>query len=77
MKLYENVFEVTETLQNGKERRVKKSVYTPRFKERDGHTFHISEEERIKCGTYELEARHYYNVKYLYTKKREVIYTEL
>lgn len=27
VKYYETIFEVTETLQNGKERRIKKSVY--------------------------------------------------
>lgn len=77
MDVYENIFEVTETLQNGKERRIKKSVYTPIFREWGGRRVHITTEERIKAGKAELKARHYYNIDYLTTKKRDIIYAEI
>jgi hypothetical protein len=70
VKYYETIFEVTETLQNGKERRIKKSVYSEIF--RDGK--HISAEERLRRGVDALKAEHYYNIVYIDTKTTFLIF---
>lgn len=70
--MYEVIFEVTETLQNGKERRVKKSVYSPRFGE-DGK--HITETERIFRGRIALRECQYYDIVYIGTKATTLIFT--
>ena len=72
MDLYEVIFEVTETCQNGNERRLKKSVYSPRFKDHK----HVTEAERISKGTEVLKARHYYDIKYIKTKAVTLLFTE-
>ena len=69
---YETIFCVTETCNNGKERRIKKSVYSPRF--RNGK--HLTEQERISEGTFILKAEHYYNIEYLETKSKTILYIE-
>lgn len=72
--VYKVNFYATETLQNGKERRVLKSVYTPRF---DATTRkHITEEQRIERGTQALAAEHYYNIQYGSTIATELIFVE-
>lgn len=63
-KLFEIVFQVTETLQNGKERTIRKSVYSERFV---GGKFY-TEEQRIADATELLKAHHYYNIEYIGTK---------
>lgn len=62
---YENVFRVTETCQNGKERTFKKSVFTPIFGN-DGK--HLTETQRIEACTYVLRKNYYYNIEYIETK---------
>lgn len=57
------VFQATITTQNGKERRVKKKVYSDRFK--DGRFF--IEDERIKQAAALLKSQHYYNIEYIET----------
>lgn len=71
-KFYEVVFEVTETCQNGKERRFKKSVYSPVFK----NGIHVTEQERAAKGTEVLESLHYYNVQYIETRNKVFLFTE-
>lgn len=68
--LYEVIFEATETLQNGKERRVKKSVFVPRFR----HGKHTPPEEQIARGEAALKDAHYYNIVYISTKATTLIF---
>lgn len=68
--MYEVIFEATETLQNGKERRVKKSVFMPRF----SHGKHIPPEEQIARGEAALKDAHYYNIVYISTKATILIF---
>lgn len=70
--VYECIFLVTETLQNGKERRIKKSVLSPRF--RNGK--HVTERERVSAGMKILEDEYYYNIEYLETKNKTILYME-
>lgn len=72
IKCYELIFKVTETLQNGKERTIKKSVLCPIFK--DGK--HVIELTRIGKATQQLIALHYYNIEYIDTKYKEIIATD-
>ena len=69
---YEMIFDCAETLQNGKERRIKKSVLSPIF--RDGR--HIAEMDRIKKAVDVLMSEHYYDIAYLATKKKTIIFTD-
>lgn len=70
--MYEVTFEVTETLQNGKERRIKKAVLMPTvdFKTRK----HLDTNTRIDRGTKALADAHYYNIEYVDTKRKTVIF---
>lgn len=70
--MYEVTFEVTETLQNGKERRIKKSVLMPTvdFKTRK----HLDTDTRIMRGYTALTDAHYYNIEYVGTKNKVVIF---
>ena len=67
--MYEVIFEVTETLQNGKERRVKKSVFMPRFR----HGKHVTPEEQIARGEAALKDANYYGIIYITTKATVLI----
>ena len=67
---YETIFMCTETLQNGKERRIKKSVFAEMFI--DGKNNGI--EQRILKGTKALESLHYYKIEYIDTKKTTFIF---
>ena len=67
---YEMIFEVTETLQNGNERIIKKSVFISPFT--DGK--HTSPEMQIERGEAALKEEHYYNIKHIETKKKYIIY---
>ncbi len=71
-RMYKVIFNVTETLQNGKERRVQKVVYMPRFDEETKR--HISPEEQIARGTAALKAERYYNIEYGSTVVTELIF---
>ena len=70
--LYKVVFTATETLQNGKERRVQKVVYMPRFDEVTGK--HISPAQQIARGTAALKAEHFYNIEYGSTIATELLF---
>lgn len=70
--LYEVIFEATETLQNGKERRVKKSVLMPRFDEVTGR--HIPISDQIARGKVALKDARYYNIVYINTKATTLIF---
>lgn len=72
IKCYEEIFKVTETLQNGKERRVTKSVLCPIFKA--GR--HVIELDRIDKAIKELSALHYYNIEHIETKVKTLIVTD-
>ena len=72
IKCYEAIFKVTETLQNGKERRVKKSVLCPIFK--NGR--HVIEFNRIDKAIEELKALNYYDIEYIETKPKSIIVTD-
>lgn len=67
--LFEMVFQVTETLQSGKERTLKKSVYSERFL--NGKFF--TEEERIAEAIELLKDQHYYNIKHVQTKATSLL----
>lgn len=71
-KVYEVIFDCTETLQNGKERRVKKSVFMPVF---DTNTNkHLDLDTRIMRGYTALVEAHYYNIEYSDTKTKTLIF---
>ena len=70
-KMYEVVFEATETLQNGKERRCKKSVFMPVF---DENGKHISREMQIARGEAALREAYFYNIEYHGTKTTMLIF---
>lgn len=70
--MYKVIFTVTETCQNGNERRVQKVVYMPRFDETTRK--HITPEQQIERGTAALAAEHYYNIKYGSTVATELIF---
>ena len=73
---FEVIFKVTETCQNGKERRMKKSVYTPSFKVVDGRCYFVALEDRIKKCVAILEAEHYYDIEYLDIKRKTLLMAE-
>lgn len=71
-KYYDTVFEVTMTCQNGNERRVRKSVLSPMF--RDGK--HIDEGERIRKGTETLKKEQCYDIEYVMTKTKVLLFMD-
>lgn len=71
VKLYKVKFEVTETLQNGKERRIFKYVFMKPF---DENGIHVSPEEQIRRGTEALREAHYYNITYKETETSTLIF---
>jgi hypothetical protein len=72
IKCYEEIFKVTETLQNGKERTIKKSVLCPIF--RNGK--HIIYMNRIDEARGQLLALHYYHIEHIESKYKEIIATD-
>lgn len=68
--VYEVVFRATETLQNGNERTINKSVFMKPFDETTGK--HNSPEMQIEKGIAALRAEHYYNISYVGTKTKTV-----
>lgn len=70
-KYYEEIFEVTETLQNGNERRKRVSVYSPIFI--NGR--HVIELNRITKAIEALKAEHYYNIEHVETRTKTMIFT--
>ena len=71
-KFYEVYFDCTETLQNGKERRVKKSVLMPLFDYKTNK--HLDLDTRIMRGYAALVEAHYYNIEYAETKTKTLIF---
>jgi hypothetical protein len=71
-RMYKVIFNVTETLQNGNERRVQKAVYMPRFDETTNK--HITTEQQIERGTVALKAEHYYKIEYSSTITTDIIF---
>ena len=69
---FEIVFQVTETLRNGKERTFKKKVLSPRF--RNGR--YITEADSTAKGIELLQSMHYYRIKYLYRTCKTLYWTE-
>jgi hypothetical protein len=72
IKCYEEIFKVTETLQNGKERTCKKSVLCPIFKA--GR--HVIEFDRIDRAIVELGDLGYYDIEHIETKLKKLIVTD-
>lgn len=70
--MYKVIFNVTETCQNGNERRIQKVVYMPRFDETTGK--HITPEQQIVRGIEALKVEHYYNIEYGSTIATEIIF---
>lgn len=70
--LYEVIFRATETLQNGNERTINKSVFMKPFDETTGK--HNSPERQIEKGLAALKAEHYYNIKYVGTKIKTITF---
>jgi hypothetical protein len=70
--MYEVIFEATETLQNGKERRIKKGVLMPRFDAKTGR--HIPPEAQIARGEAALKEAQFYNIVYVETKNKTLIF---
>lgn len=58
-------FQVTETLKNGKERTIKKEIYSKPFE----NGKHIILEDRIKKSIELLKENNFYNIKYLNVKE--------
>jgi hypothetical protein len=71
-KYYETIFAVTETCQNGNERRIKKSVFSPIFK--NGRN--VIQLDRIDKGIEVLKSMGYYNIEYIDTKKKELLFID-
>ena len=67
------IFNVTETCQNGNERRVQKAVYMHRFYEENGKRLFMGRETQIERGTAALKEEHYYNIEYGSTVATEII----
>ena len=72
IKCYEEIFKVTETLQNGKERTIKKSVLCPIFK--DGK--HVIAFDRIDRAIVILSDLGYYDIEHIETKLKKLIATD-
>ena len=71
IKVYEDIFEVTETLQNGNERRIKKSVLSPTF--RNGK--HLIQLDREQKAIKQLEELGYYEIQWVKTVSKNIITT--
>lgn len=63
MKMYDLMFSVTETLQNGNERTKTVSVYSP-----SNDAVHI-----MKATALLREQKHYYKISYLHSAYREIL----
>lgn len=72
MKTYAMTFEVTETCNNGNERRKKVTVHSPCFK----NGKHIIELDRVNKAIEVLKSHHYYNIEYIDTKNTTLLFTE-
>lgn len=73
-KYYEVVFCVTETCNNGNEKKYMKSVYVPRFDESGRH---ISPNMQVTSAWQELKRRGYYNIYHVKTICSEIIVVDV
>ena len=72
---YAMTFAVTETLQNGSERRKKVTVNCLPFKHNENNRLiHRTQEERIAACTAALKEEHYYDIQYVGVKNTNIIY---
>lgn len=76
METFEVTFMVTETLQNGKEWRHRKSITTPVFRMYNGRKIHFGDDSRVAACEALLKEMHYYNIEYIGTKCREILMVE-
>ena len=72
MKFYEMIFAVTETCQNGNERRIKKTVYAPA--EKDGND--KIDFRRVDKGIEILKAKHFYNIECIDERMVDLMITD-
>lgn len=72
MEVYEVVFKVTETCNNGKERRITKSVYAPRFK--NGR--HTVVADNVSMSVRLLQKMHYYNIEFVAVRNKTLLFSE-
>lgn len=70
--MYEVIFEATETLQNGKERRVRKGILMDCVNPVTNR--HTSPEQQIARGEAALKEAYFYNIVYIETKKKTLIF---
>lgn len=73
MKFYVDIFEVTETCQNGNERTFRKSVYSEIFTYENGRTINNGINIRVPKAKAVLEQNHYYNIKYIESKTTDLL----
>lgn len=71
-RFFEDVFMVTETLQNGNERTIRKSVFSPVFVDGKCNDFN----KRIEKARKALKDAHYYNIVYGRSNTKTVLFTE-
>lgn len=69
--MYEVIFEVTETCNNGNERRTKKGVLIPHF---DNTGRHIPPAKQIERGEKALKEANFCNIVYIETKNKTLIF---
>lgn len=69
---FEVIFKVTETCQNGKERRIKKTVYSPCFG--DDGKFIVLDDRKEMCIKI-LKELGYYDIEYLGIKTKALLFT--
>lgn len=69
---YEEVFEVTETCNNGNERRIKKSVLCQPFSSETGR--HRPTEQRVSAAAEVLKSEHYYNIVHIESKIKNLLF---
>lgn len=77
MRFYVDVFEVTETCQNGNERTIKKEVYSKTsIIDSNGKIRNNGQKNRIERAKNLLAERHYYKIKYITSKTKEILLTD-
>lgn len=72
-KIYEAIFQVTKTCNNGSEKVLKKSVYFNLFNQSGKYN---SPETTIAKGEVALKEEHFYNIVHLETKVKTILFVE-
>lgn len=75
-RFYELTFRVTETCNNGNERKSRKAVITAPFHCEGSQFVHTSPEYSIPLAIKTLEEQHYYNIEYIGTKEKYIFVTD-